>query len=202
VAGESDAGPEAIVGIVLAAGGGKRFGGLKQVAELGGRPLLDHALETMRAVPAIERIAVVLGAEAEKVRARVDLSGTEIVVAPDWEDGIAASLRAGIAALGDADAAVVTLADQPLVTRQAVAAVLDRLDGPVTAVRATYGGAPGHPVAIKRALFPEVAQLRGDLGARDLLEAHRVVGVECGHLSRAADVDTPADLDALRRSVT
>jgi molybdenum cofactor cytidylyltransferase len=198
VAGESDAGPGAIVGIVLAAGGGKRFGGLKQVAELRGRPLLAHALETMRAVPAIERIVLVLGAEAETVRARVDLSGTETVVAPGWEEGIAASLRAGIAAVGDADAAVVTLADQPLVTPQAVAAVLDRLDSPVTAVRATYAGVPGHPVAIKRELFEEVARLRGDLGARDLLERHGVVAVECGHLARAADVDTPADLEALR----
>jgi molybdenum cofactor cytidylyltransferase len=189
-----------IAGIVLAAGGGKRFGGLKQVAELRGRPLLQHALETMRAVPAIERIVVVLGAESETVRAKVDLSGTESVVAPDWNEGIAASLRAGIAALSDADAAVVTLADQPLVTPQAIEAVLERLDGSAPAVRATYGGVPGHPVAITRELFAEFARLRGDQGARDLLEAHGVASVECGLFARNDEVDTPADLEALRRS--
>lgn len=185
-------------GIILAAGGGSRFGGLKQLAELGGRPLLEHAVETMRAVLAIERIVVVLGSEAKAVRARADLSGADVVVAPDWEEGIAASLRAGVDALTDADAAVITLADQPLVTPQAIAAVLDRLDGPAPAVRATYGGVPGHPVAIKRELFADVARLRGDHGARDLLEMHGVVGVECGHLARNDDVDTPADLEALR----
>jgi molybdenum cofactor cytidylyltransferase len=187
-----------IAAIVLAAGGGKRFGGLKQLADLDGKPLVEHAVDTLRAVPALERIVVVLGSEADAVAAGADLSGAERVVAADWEEGIAASLRAGVAALGDADAVVVTLADQPFVTPEAIAAVLERLDGPAAAARATYGGVPGHPVAIKRELFGDVAHLTGDLGARDLLERHGVVAVECGHLARADDVDTPADLESLR----
>lgn len=187
-------------GIVLAAGGGSRFGGLKQLAELDGRPLLEHAVGVLRAVPAIERVVVVLGAGAKTVSAAADLAGTEQVVAADWEEGIAASLRAGVSALSDAKAVVITLADQPLITPEVIEAVLERLDGPAPAVRATYGGAPGHPVAIKRELYGEVARLRGDQGARDLLEAHGVVSVECGHLARSEDVDTPADLEALRRS--
>jgi CTP:molybdopterin cytidylyltransferase MocA len=187
-----------IAGIVLAAGGGRRFGGLKQLADLDGKPLVEHAVDTLRAVPALERIVVVVGSEADAVVAGADLSGTETVFAADWSEGIAASLRAGIAALSDADAAVITLADQPFVTPQAVAAVLERLDGPAPAVRATYDGVPGHPVAIKRELFGEFSRLRGDLGARDLLEAHGVLAVECAHLARADDVDTRQDLEALR----
>jgi molybdenum cofactor cytidylyltransferase len=192
------AGTGMIAGIVLAAGGGTRFGGLKQVAELAGKPLLAHAVDAMRDVPALDRIVVVLGAEANAVRAHVDLQAVGIVVAPEWEEGIAASLRAGIAAVAEAHAAVVVLGDQPGVSPQAIAAVLGALDGPAPAARATYAGVPGHPVAIRRELFAEISRLRGDLGARDLLERHGVEEVECSGLARADDVDTPADLEALR----
>ncbi|HEX2505515.1 MAG TPA: NTP transferase domain-containing protein, partial [Gaiellaceae bacterium] len=68
-------------GIVLAAGGGTRFGGLKQLAELGGKPLVDHALDALRAVPAVERIVLVLGSGAEAVGSGASLSGVETVLA-------------------------------------------------------------------------------------------------------------------------
>jgi CTP:molybdopterin cytidylyltransferase MocA len=160
--------------------------------------LLEHAVETLRGVAAIERVAVVLGADADRVRAEADLSGVEIVVAEDWAEGIAASLRAGVAALADADAVLVTLADQPLLTRAAIEAVLAESGSDAPAARATYDGKPGHPVLIKRELYPEVAKLRGDAGARDLLTAHGAIEVECGELSRADDVDTPGDLEIVR----
>jgi molybdenum cofactor cytidylyltransferase len=183
--------------VVLAAGGGSRFGGAKQLAELRGRPLIEHALLAIWAVPAIERVVVVLGAQADRVRAGADLEGAEVVVAEDWREGISASLRAGVAALAEAEAVVVMLADQPLITPQVIAAVLDSADSPAPATRATYGGAPGHPVLIKRELFARVAELEGDAGARDLLEAVGVRRVECGHLASAHDVDTRADLEAI-----
>jgi molybdenum cofactor cytidylyltransferase len=183
-----------IAGIVLAAGGSSRFGSPKQLAELRGRPLLEHALDSIRGVPAVDPIVVVLGAEAERIRAAIDLDDLEVVVTADWPEGIAASLRAGVAAASGADAVVIVLGDQPLITPQVIAAVLDRFDTPQPAARATFGGAPGHPVLIKRSLFADVARLRGDAGARDLLEARGVATVECGHLASAHDVDTPRDL--------
>jgi molybdenum cofactor cytidylyltransferase len=186
-----------IGGLILAAGSGSRFGGPKQIAELRGRPLIEYSIDAMAAVPAIERIVIVLGCEAELVRARADLSGTEVVVATDWEEGIAGSLRAGIAALAEAEAVVITLADQPLITPQVIAAVLDRMDSAVPAIRATYGGNPGHPVVVKRELFDNLLALEGDAGARDLLDAADVKTVECGRLASAHDVDTPADLEAI-----
>lgn len=189
-----------IGGIILAAGGSSRFGGRKQLAELDGRPLVEHAVEALRAVPSLDRIVVVLGADAEDVRRGADLSGTKIVVADDWSEGIAASLRTGVATLAaaGADAALVALADQPFVGPEAVEAVLTRRDDPAPAVRATYSGVPGHPVLFKRELFEEIARLRGDHGARELLERRGVIAVECGDLARADDVDTQADLEALR----
>jgi molybdenum cofactor cytidylyltransferase len=188
-----------IGGVILAAGGARRFGGNKLVAELDGRPLLDHAVEAMLAVPAIERVVVVLGANAADVEAGADLSGTGPVTCEDWEEGIAASLRAGVQALADADAIVVTLGDQPFITPRAIAAIVDQIDSGAPAARATYEGRPGHPVLIKRELFDAVRSLRGDSGARDLLADAGVRELECGHLCRADDVDTPADLEAARR---
>ena len=154
----------------------------------------------LRAVPAIERIVVVLGSEADRIRAEANLEGTEVVVAADWDEGIAASLRAGVAAMGDADAIVITLGDQPLITPEAVTAVLARLaDAP--AARATFAEAPGHPVAIRREMFGELAKLRGDTGARELLEASGVLAVECEGLADGADIDRPGDLEAVARSL-
>jgi molybdenum cofactor cytidylyltransferase len=187
-----------IAGVVLAAGGSTRFGSPKQLADLRGRPLLEHALDAIRAVPAIDPIVVVLGAQADAVRERVDLDGIEVAIATDWREGISASLRAGVGAAADADAIVIVLGDQPMITPQVIAAVLDRVDGPHPAARATFAGAPGHPVLVKRSLFAELAELSGDEGARALLEAHGVETIECGHLASAHDVDTPGDLEAIR----
>lgn len=186
-----------IAGIVLAAGAGSRFGGTKQLAELNGRPLIEHAVEAMFAVPAIERLIVVLGSDAERIRERAWLDGAEVVVADDWAEGISASLRAGVRAALDADALVITLADQPLMTPQVIAAVLDRIELRAPAARATYAGRPGHPVLIKRELFEDVLALEGDAGARDLLDRAGVVTVECDHLASDHDVDTPANLEAI-----
>ena len=187
-----------IGGVILAAGGGSRFGSAKQLAYLDGRPLLEHAVMAMEAVPAIERIVVVLGAAADEISERVDLGAAEPVVCRDWEEGIAASLRAGVAALADAEAIVVTLGDQPLITPQVIAAILDQIDSRQPAARATYDGRPGHPVLIKRQLYGAVAGLRGDAGARELLASVGVRELEARHLCRPDDVDTPADLRAIR----
>ena len=187
-----------IGGLVLAAGGGSRFGGGKLAAELDGKPLLDHAVAAISAVPAIERIVVVLGAGAEELMQTADLSEVETVVCEGWEEGIAASLRAGVEALADADAIVVTLGDQPFVTPRVIAAVVDQIDSAAPAIRATYGGRPGYPAMIKRELYGRVLELRGDEGARDLLAAAGVRELECGHLARPDDVDTREDLEAAR----
>jgi molybdenum cofactor cytidylyltransferase len=188
-----------IGGVVLAAGGGRRFGGAKLAARLDGPSVLDRALAAMLAVPAIERIVVVLGAHADEVRAAADLAAVETVVCEDWDEGIAASLRAGLEPFADAEAVVVTLGDQPFITPQVIAAIVDQLDDRRPAARATFGGRPGHPVLIKRTLFEGVRSLSGDHGARDLLAVAGVRELECGHLCRADDIDTPADLEAARR---
>jgi CTP:molybdopterin cytidylyltransferase MocA len=190
-----------IGGVVLAAGGASRFGSPKQLAELDGRPLLQHAVDAMLAVAAVDEVVVVLGAEAHRVGEAVDFGAARTVVAEDWADGMAASLRRGVEAVGACDWVVVTLGDQPRVTPQVIAAAIERARAApagTAALRATYDGAPGHPVVLGRAMLPLLATLSGDAGARDLLDGADVMTFEAGRLCNPADVDTPEELEALR----
>jgi CTP:molybdopterin cytidylyltransferase MocA len=181
----------ASAGLVLAAGAGRRFGGPKQLAAVGGKPLIEHALA---ALAHIGRVVVVLGARADAVRAGADLAATEIVVCDDWAEGMSASLRAGLAVLNDADEVVIVLADQPFIT----AAVVDRVRAARgSAARAVYGGAPGHPVVVRRPLLDRAGELRGDAGFRELLDG--AAEVECGDLADPRDIDTRDDLEVVRR---
>ena len=187
-----------IGGLVLAAGEGSRFGATKQLAPLAGRPLLEHALAS---VAALSPRVVVLGHAAGEIVAAVDLQGAEPVVCDGWREGQAASLRCGVAALGDVDAALVVLGDQPRITAQAVARVVSEAEAAGArdpgALRAGYGGRPGHPVLLGRALLDRVGELRGDVGFRDLLDGVAVREVEVGGLADPADVDTQEELARL-----
>jgi molybdenum cofactor cytidylyltransferase len=190
-----------IAGVVLAAGGASRFGSPKQLAELDGVPLLQHAIDAVLAVPAVDPVVVVLGAASQEIVAAVELGEARAIVCTDWEEGMAASLRCGVAAVGDADWVLITLGDQPRVTAEVIAAVADAAASAppgVDAVRAMYDGVPGHPVALSRAMLPGVAKLRGDVGARELLGSASVRTFEAGRLCDPADVDTPEELEGLR----
>jgi molybdenum cofactor cytidylyltransferase len=185
-----------IGGLVLAAGAGTRFGSAKQLAELDGRPLLEHAIRAMSLSP-VGRVVVVLGSGAEDVVAKVDLHGAEAVLCRRWDEGQSASLACGLAELSDCEAVVVTLGDQPRVSPDAIARVIAARDGSA-AVRATYGDAPGHPVLLERELFERLRDVTGDHGARNLLLSMHTREVPCEDLGGGEDVDTPAQLDALR----
>jgi CTP:molybdopterin cytidylyltransferase MocA len=186
-----------IGGLVLAAGAGTRFGGGKQLARLDGRPLLEHAVRAMTSAP-VGRVIVVLGAEAELVLAQVDLHGAEPLVCERWSEGQSASLACGLAELTDCEAVVVTLGDQPRISPDAIRRVIGARGGGAAAVRATYGSGPGHPVLLERELFERLRDVTGDHGARNLLLSVQTRDVPCDDLGNGSDVDTPAELDALR----
>jgi CTP:molybdopterin cytidylyltransferase MocA len=190
-----------IAAVVLAADCGSRFGAAKQLAELDGVPLLEHALRAVEAVPAIDRLVAVLGARADEVRAGVDFGSTEVVVCEDWEEGQAASLRCGIDAIDGARAAVLLLGDMPRITPQVIArfAELAGEHGTEARARAVYDGAPGHPVVLGSAYFAALSGLSGDHGARDVLKKIGAYPIECGQLCSPADVDTPEALEERRR---
>ncbi len=190
-------GAPVVGGLILAAGEGRRFGGPKQLATVRGRPVLEHAIRAMVAVPAIEPLLVVLGARAAEIRAGVDVHGAEVTVCRAWAEGMAASLRHGVAELGDVDAVVITLGDQPFITPRVIAGALDWDEDHHDAVRTTYHGAPGHPVLLTRRLLERVPDLRGDVGFRDVLHGTRVRRFEAGHLADPTDIDTREQLETL-----
>ncbi len=182
-----------VAGLILAAGGGSRFGSeSKLLALLGGRPLLEHAVAAQCAVPELERVTVVLGAHAEVVLSQIDLMRAKPVVCADWQTGQAASLRCGLDALAGAEKVIVTLGDAPLITPEVVAMFVDQ--PPRT--RAAYRGRPGHPVVLGGEQIEALRSLSGDRGARGLL--HGGPQIEVGHLCSGRDVDTPDDLEAIR----
>ncbi|HWF54186.1 MAG TPA: nucleotidyltransferase family protein [Solirubrobacteraceae bacterium] len=186
-----------IAGLVLAAGAGTRFGQEpKLLAELDGRPLLEHAVAAQCAVDAIDRVVVVLGSRAEEIRQRVAFGRAEVVVCEAWQDGQSASLRCGAAALAGAGAVIVTLGDMPRVGAELIA----RFAGEPPRTRATYHGRPGHPVVLGPAELAAVAELRGDVGARELLAGGRTI--ECSPMAGGDDVDTPQDLAVLREGTS
>jgi CTP:molybdopterin cytidylyltransferase MocA len=153
---------------------------------------LEWAIAAQSAVPALERVVVVLGAHAEEIIAGADLMDAEPVVCEDWERGQAASLRCGVDALAGASKLIVTLGDAPLITPQVVAMMVDH----PPRSRAVYAGRPGHPVVLGRREIVAVQSLAGDVGAGALLRGGR--GIEAGHLCSGRDVDTPEDLEAIR----
>jgi CTP:molybdopterin cytidylyltransferase MocA len=144
----------------------------------------------MAAAP-VDFVVLVLGARADSIRAAVDAGDATVVVASDWEEGQAASLRAGVAearARG-ADAVVVTLGDQPRISAEAIGRVAAT---EADSARGTYDGVPAHPVLLREPLFDAVAALTGDQGARELL--HDAEAVPCDGLGSPADIDTRKDL--------
>ncbi|MFC5909779.1 nucleotidyltransferase family protein [Streptacidiphilus monticola] len=185
--------------LLLAAGGGRRLGNRpKALLPFRGRPLVEHAVSVLRA-GGCARVLVVLGAAAQEVLARADLTGCEVVLNEDWETGMGSSLRAGLAALPpESDAALVSLVDTPGVTPEAVRRVLAQ---EAELAAAAYAGERGHPVLIARRHWPEAAAgAQGDAGARALLRAHadELRLVEVGDVAENADIDTEADWRALQ----
>jgi molybdenum cofactor cytidylyltransferase len=187
--------PGRVGGVILAAGAATRFGSPKQLAEFAGRPLLEHALLAVSNARTVGEAVVVIGANADRVLSGVDLHGVAPVLCADWPEGQAASLRAGVAALGErCEALVVILGDQPAIDPRAIDRVVNARAPGRAAIRASYDGRPGHPVLIERELFTSLAALRGDAGARSVLDRASTWFEPCDGLGSDLDIDTPAQL--------
>lgn len=185
-----------IAGLLLAAGGARRFGSQKLIAPLGGIPLVRHAAAAL--ARSTDALVIVIGHEAGAVRAALaDIDGS-IVENPDWSQGLSSSLRHGIEAMPlDVAAVVVALGDQPRIDPLVVRSLVDRWRTTGNAiVAARYRGARGHPVLFDRTVFPQLTTLRGDVGARTIFEQSpdQVAYVEVDD-TVPIDVDTVDDLE-------
>jgi CTP:molybdopterin cytidylyltransferase MocA len=162
----------------------------KATLEVAGRTLLDRALMTLADAGCTPLVAV-LGATA----APVGCSSTAFVVNPDWESGMASSLRVGLAH-ASGEAAVVALVDQPGITPECVRRLL-ATHRPGFASVATFGGQLRTPVLLDKLLWDEVARaVTGDAGARHWLRRNpeRVIQIACDDIADPSDLDRPEDL--------
>jgi molybdenum cofactor cytidylyltransferase len=151
----------------LAAGGSSRLGRPKQLLPFGGATLLDHTLGVARGC-GFDQLVCVLGGGAAEVRARVDLSGVEVVVNEGFGSGCSSSIAAALGVV-DGDVLVLLLGDQPGVTPASVRAlVAGRGDAPLAVCR--YDDGRGHPFAFARSTFGDLAALHGDKGVWKLLD--------------------------------
>jgi CTP:molybdopterin cytidylyltransferase MocA len=181
--------------IVLAAGASTRFGSAKQLVRIAGRPLLHTTVSRAVEVTGAATI-VVLGAHAAELAPLLTHTPASIVINQQWREGIGSSIRVGAARLPAACAGVLlVLADQVAVTAED----LRRLAGawrrqPDYVAAALYAGTVGVPAIFPRSRFGDLAELRGDVGARRLLQRNPDRLVRVVMESAALDIDTPEDL--------
>jgi len=195
-----------VAALLLAAGRSTRMGQAnKLLAELDGKPLVRHAAEAALGAR-VAKLLVVTGHEPERVRAALAGIEAEFVHNPDFGAGISSSLARGLAALTDADldGAIVLLGDMPRIGRgtiERLLAAFNPLEGRAICVP-TYRGKRGNPVLWARRFFAEMAELKGDVGARHLIGDHADLVAEVAMPDEAIliDVDTPQALDEVRRA--
>jgi molybdenum cofactor cytidylyltransferase len=202
--------------VILAAGKSSRMGTPKQLLPVGaGEPLkpgepreasaretlLGRVVENVRR-SRVEEIVVVLGHAAEEIRKQIPLEGVRVVVNEDYPEGMGSSLRAGLGAVDPAaEAALIVLADQPFVRPATLDRLIERYvaEHPQIAIP-VYEGFRGNPVLLDRSVFPEVMQLRGDIGCRAIFGSHleNILKVPVGDAGILADIDEANDLEKLR----
>jgi molybdenum cofactor cytidylyltransferase len=186
--------------LVLAAGRSSRFGSNKLLADLHGRPILQHVLDlTIRA--ALEPVIVVVGPDGAVAYASLTWHAARTVVNPRPQDGLASSLLVGLVALeqGPSSRVVVLLADQPALSAAQLSEVLAApadVERPIVVPR--YGGRPGNPVLLERPAWRLASTLAGDRGMSSVIAERPELVRYVDITGENPDVDTPDDLAALR----
>jgi CTP:molybdopterin cytidylyltransferase MocA len=183
-----------VAAIILAAGASRRLGQPKQLVQLGSETLLDRAVR-VASEAGCAPVLVVLGAEADLIQSRCDLSGAIPVLNDRWAEGMATSIRAALEMFHveqfKVDGAMLMVCDQPAMTAEHLRVLA--ATGRITA--SEYAGRRGVPAYFPASTFTELADLTGDAGARELLRAAEAVPLAGGEL----DVDTPEALEEARR---
>lgn len=187
-----------IVGVLLAAGAGARFGGGKLVAPLeDGTPVGVRSARVLQS--SVDRVLAVVRPGDAPLEAILRAEGLEVVPFPGAGKGMGASLAFGISSAPAADGWVVALADMPFVRPETVAAVVRALRAGAAIVAPAFRGRRGHPVGFAATLFADLVRLEGDAGARSVLVRHEpeVVLLECDDSGVVRDVDEPSDLNLI-----
>jgi molybdenum cofactor cytidylyltransferase len=189
-------------GLVLAAGSSRRMGSPKQLLPIDGKPLLQLVVEQANRSK-LDQVVVVLGAAADEIRAGVELGRAGVLINPDHASGMASSLIAGLASLGDGvDRVVVILGDQPDVDARQLNQLLDLQENSgLPAAALSFNGLLHPPVVVERELWGDLMSLEGDVGCRAVIRARPELVASlpvAGDLTHPVDVDTPEDYELIR----
>lgn len=188
-----------ISALVLAAGASRRLGRSKQLLPWGDSSLLGTVVAQTRTWP-VSSVWVVLGSGCDEVLAAVDFGDAGVIENPEWEEGMASSLRVGLDALShdpSLEAAFIVMGDQPNINLTVIDALLQRWEeSDALAIVPKYRYVRGNPVLVSRQLWPRLMSLEGDQGGRKLLQAHPewVEEVWFEQLP-PRDIDTPTDIE-------
>lgn len=189
-----------VAAVVLAAGSGSRLASAvpKPLVEVGGRPLVAYAIDA--AMESGLRPCVLVVGHASMTVADIAPKGVTVIRARGHRRGISNSLRAALEFLegyAQIGAACVGLGDQPLVDAPAYRRLAEAYTDGATLAVATYDGVRANPVLIARSLWAEARKLKGDEGARTLMEIHGVLEVPCDGCGNPRDIDTAEDIDVV-----
>jgi len=187
--------------IILAAGASSRMGTPKQLLKWKNTTLLGHALKTAKGINQ-SKIVVVLGANFELIKAKVNLDNCEILKNENWEEGLGKSIATGVSHVLrndlNIDAVLVMLADQPLIDGAYLnTMIIAYREGAFQIVATSYkNGKQGVPVLFDKAYFQELSQLNDDKGAKAILRKHAANVIVVNATHDVSDIDT---IDAYER---
>lgn len=196
----SAAGAAPVAGVLLAAGTSSRMGCNKMLFELGGESVLRGAARRALA-GGLSPLLVVLGHQAERARQELDGLACQVVINPEYDQGITASLKAGVSALPPTvPAAVVLLADMPLVSAEMIAEMVTRYRATgAPLVISDYGGVTAPPMLYDRRFFGELRQMTAGGCGRQVVKRHRTEAqVLSWPATTLADLDVPEDYARIR----
>jgi molybdenum cofactor cytidylyltransferase len=187
--------------LLLAAGEGSRYGGIKQLADIEDEPMVRRVARTV--LETTLPVIVVTGAHAEKVEDVIDDLPLHIARCDDWQLGMGQSLATGIRFLAahfpEASAVLICLADQPLLSATSLQPLLQRhAQAPERLLATERNGISGPPVLFPRDCFAQLMAQSGPRGARAMLE-NQAMRVEAFASGETMDVDTPEDLERVRQ---
>lgn len=192
-----------ISAIVLAAGKSERMDRCKQLVNFGDKYMVDQVISSVEKSK-VGEIIVVLGHRAEDIRRKISRRDVKMVINEEYEGGMSTSLKAGLLEVSDrTDAVLVVLADQPLIEPETIDRLIDEYRKSESSIVAPiYKGVRGNPVILDISLRDEIMSIRGDIGARNILNDRRdeIRKVEVDTLSVVFDVNTKEDLEKVRKN--
>lgn len=191
--------------VILAAGGSSRLGRPKQLLPWHGRNLLQHAVQT--ALEITTQPVVVTGAHADQLVAAVDANQVQVVYNPEWEQGIASSIRCGLQALLNRTPApeqvIFMVCDQPFVTSELLLDLInEQQKSGKTIVASAYAGTLGIPALFEKTMFPQLLDLQGDHGAKKLMQQHPDQTAAVNFPQGNIDIDTVDEYEKLVGKLT